>query len=100
MIAINGPAPDQAEPVARILDRLAGEITKAAQILRGVPAAAFPAWRHDGSIPADDERVTRARALLAEMHQPLTMSPGDVRHLLSRFQRGVTELLDVIDGKR
>jgi hypothetical protein len=63
-------------------------------------AAAFPAGRGrlDGSIPADDERVTRARVLLAERHQPITMTPGDVRHLLARFQRRVVELLQVIDG--
>ena len=45
-----------------------------------------------------DERVTGARTLLAEHHQPLTMTPGDVRNLLARFQRRVAELLEVIDN--
>ena len=85
--------PDQAEPVARILDRLSQEITQAAAMLRGGPAAAFPPWR-------TDPRVTRARGLLGEHHQPLVMTPGDIRHLLARFQRAAAELLDVIDGQR
>jgi hypothetical protein len=69
-------------------------------------SAAFPSWRTapaariDGSVPVDDERVTRARALLAEQHQPLTMTPGDVRKLLARFQRRTVELLEVIDARR
>ncbi len=94
--------PDQAEATARILDRLSEEIQEAAAMLRGVPAAAFPPWRGprlDGSIPADDERITRARGLLAEHHQPIAMSPDDVRQLLARFQRCTAELLAVADGE-
>ena len=49
-------------------------------------------------MPADDERVTRARRLLAEMHQPLVMPPGDEKHLLARFQRAAVKLEEVIDG--
>jgi hypothetical protein len=166
--------PDQADHVARILDRLSEEIAEAAGMLRtapGAPAApggpsynpwgvvrlvtrelardgvksrfgaeadlsevvghaaellealgvvpvvpadddaglsaAFPPWRIapkgrpriDGSIPAGgDERVTRARALAGEHHQPLTMTPGDLRTLLARYQRRVAELLEVIDS--
>jgi hypothetical protein len=96
--------PAQAEATARILDRLAEEITDAAGMLRGARpesaprradlSPAFPAWRGAG----EDERITRARTLLAEHHQPLVMTPGDVRHLLARFQRRTVELLEVIDG--
>src|SRR6266851_3773737 len=89
--------PDQAEPVSRILDRLSEEIAEAAGMLRGAPPVTRP--RLDGSVPAGgDERVTRARALVAEHHQPLTMTPGDLRTLLARFQRRTVELLAVIDG--
>jgi hypothetical protein len=88
--------PGQAEHTARILDRLSEEITEAAAMLRG----AWPAARLDGSIPVDDERVTRARRLLREHHQPIALSAVELRHLLSRFQRGTVELLDVIDGDR
>jgi hypothetical protein len=65
--------------------------------LAGPLAASRPA-RIDGSVPADDERVTRARVLLAEQREPLTMTPGDLRSLLARYQRRVRELLDVVDG--
>jgi hypothetical protein len=80
-------------------------------------SGAFPAWRAeparpaaagrpnptgrprlDGSLPAGDERVNRARILLAERHEPLTMTPGDLRGLLARQQRVVAGLLEVIDG--
>jgi hypothetical protein len=88
--------PDQAEHIARILDRLSEEIADASAMLRGT----WPVTpRLDGSIPADDERVTRARVLLAEQHQPAAMSPGDVRTLLARFQRCAVELLAVADGE-
>src|SRR5450755_1773278 len=79
--------PGQAEATARILDRLAEEIREAAAMLRGrgaadpSPGTPVPAGRQriDGSIPAGgDERVTRARMLLAERNEPLTMTPGDV----------------------
>jgi hypothetical protein len=55
--------------------------------------------RLDGSIPADDERVTRARGLLGEHHQPVALSHADLWHLLARFQRCTVELLAVIDGE-
>jgi len=45
----------------------------------------------------EDPRVTSARELMAEHHQPITMTPGDVRHLLARFQRRVHELLELLD---
>lgn len=97
--------PGQAEATARILDRLSEELAETAGMLRGA-SAAFPAWRTasaarprlDGSVPAEDERIAAARALLAEQHQPIVMTPGDVRHLLAHFQRRVVELLEVIDG--
>jgi len=90
------PVPaDQAEPVARILDRLSEEITEAAAMLRGAEPARP---RLDGSLPAGDPRVNRARELLAEHHQPLTMTPGDVRHLLARIQRAAVELLEIVNG--
>ena len=65
---------------------------------------AFPSWRAvpagrpraDGSVPAGgDERVIQARMLLAEDHQPLTMTPGDLRQLLARYRQRVHELLEV-----
>jgi hypothetical protein len=46
--------------------------------------------------PAGDPRVMRARELLAELHQPLSMSPGDVRALLARYQRHLHELLEAL----
>jgi hypothetical protein len=65
---------------------------------------AFPSWRAvpaggprvDGSVPAGgDERVIQARMLLAEHHQPLTMTPGDLRKLLARYRQRVRDLLEV-----
>jgi hypothetical protein len=49
-----------------------------------------------GSIPAGDERVTRACELLAERPEPLIMAPGDLRTLLARYQRRLRELLEVV----
>jgi hypothetical protein len=49
-----------------------------------------------GGDPAGDPRVAAARELLAEHHQPLVMTPGDLRTLLARYQRAVAELLDVL----
>ena len=63
-----------------------------------IPPVPGDAPRLDGSVPADDERVTRARALLSEMHQPIAMNMDDLRHLLARFQRAAAELLAVVDG--
>lgn len=80
--------PAQAQATARILDRLSEEISEVAAMLRGVQPQA--------SGTAADPRVIRARELLAEHHQPLVMSPGDVRHLLARFQRRTAGLLDYI----
>ena len=49
-----------------------------------------------GGDPAGDPRVVRARELMAEHHQPLTMTPGDLRALLARYQRHLHELLDAV----
>jgi hypothetical protein len=49
-----------------------------------------------GGDTAGDPRVVRARELMAEHHQPMVMTPGDLRALLARFQRAAQELLDVI----
>ncbi len=88
--------PDQAEATARILDRLAGEISQTAGMLRA-SAASVP--RIDDSIPAGgDERVIRARILLAEKYEPLTMTPGDLRALLARYRQLVSELVAAADG--
>jgi hypothetical protein len=38
--------------------------------------------------------AARAHDLLAEDHQPLLMTPGDVRALLARTQRRLQELAD------
>ena len=65
---------------APTLDELAAKLDKT-----GAPAGI-----------ASDPRVTRARELAAEHHQPLAMTPGDVRHLLARWQRSGTELLDLL----
>ena len=46
---------------------------------------------------SEDPRIIRARRLVAEHHQPITMSSGDLRKLLARFQRRTAELLEVID---
>jgi hypothetical protein len=61
-------------------------------------AMLLDAWIHDRE-QAADPRIVRARSLAAEHHQPVLMTPGDVRHLLARYQRGVVELLAVIDGE-
>lgn len=88
--------PDQAESTARILDRLAGEISQAAGMLRG---AAVSRPRLDSSIHASgDKRVIRARLLLAEKSEPLTMTPGDLRTLLARYRQLVAELIAAADG--
>jgi hypothetical protein len=86
------PVPsDRAEETARIMDRLAGEISQAAGMLR---AAAVSLPRIDGNIPAgSDERLTRARLLLAEKHEPLVMTPGDLRQLLARYRQQVAEMV-------
>ena len=47
-------------------------------------------------VPADDPRVARARELAAERHQPLTMTPGDLRVLVGCWQRAATGLLDLL----
>jgi len=41
--------------------------------------------------------AARAHDLLAEDHQPLTMTPGDVRALLARTQRRLQELADAVE---
>jgi hypothetical protein len=38
-----------------------------------------------------------ARMLLAEGHQPLTMTPGDLRTLLARYQHRLQELADAAE---
>ncbi len=51
-------------------------------------------------IPAGaDPRIIAARELLGAHHQPLVMAPGDLRPLLSRHQRGLAGLLDVLGQK-
>ena len=45
----------------------------------------------------EDPRITSARRLLAEHHQPITMTPGELWKLLAWFQRRTAELLAVID---
>ena len=49
-----------------------------------------------GGDAAGDPRITAARDLLAERHQPVTMTPGDLRALLARYQRRLHELLDAL----
>ena len=49
-----------------------------------------------GGDQAGDPRIVRARELLAEHHQPMTMTPGDLRALLARYQRRLHELLDAL----
>jgi hypothetical protein len=39
----------------------------------------------------------RAHALLAEDHEPLVMTPGDVRALLRRYQHRLQELADAAE---
>jgi hypothetical protein len=41
--------------------------------------------------------AVRAHMLLAEGHQPLTMTPGDLRTLLARYQRRLRELADAVE---
>lgn len=41
--------------------------------------------------------AARAHALLAEDHQPLTMTPGDLRALLRRYQHRLQELADAAE---
>jgi hypothetical protein len=105
LVEVSGRIPvrhaDQAEPIARILDRLAEEISEAAGMIRWTAGsqpgtAPRPGRRIDGSVPAGgDERVIQARILLAEHRQPLTMTPADLRKLLTRYQQCVRELLEV-----
>jgi hypothetical protein len=40
--------------------------------------------------------AVRACALLAERHQPLTMTPGDLRTLLGRYQRRLHDLAEAV----
>jgi len=47
-----------------------------------------------------DQRVDRARALLAEHHQPVAMDRGQLWRLLARFQRATAELADVVGETR
>jgi hypothetical protein len=50
---------------------------------------------------SDPERVAvaaaLAHALLTESHQPLLMTPGDVRALLARTQRRLQDLADAVE---
>jgi hypothetical protein len=41
--------------------------------------------------------AARAHDLLAESHEPLVMTPGDVRKLLARYQRRLQELADAVE---
>jgi hypothetical protein len=41
--------------------------------------------------------AVRAHMLLAEGHQPLTMTPGDLRALLSRYRHRLQELADAVE---
>jgi hypothetical protein len=45
---------------------------------------------------AASDSVIAAIELLAEHHQPITMTPGDLRALLARYQRRLHELLDAV----
>jgi hypothetical protein len=38
-----------------------------------------------------------AHSLLAENHQPLTMTPGDLRKLLARYRRRLEDLADAVE---
>lgn len=49
-----------------------------------------------GGDPAGDPRIAAARELLAEHHQPITMTPRDLRALLARYQRRLHELLETL----
>jgi hypothetical protein len=44
-----------------------------------------------------DPRIASARALLAEQHQPITMTHAEIWALLARYQRRVHELLELLD---
>jgi hypothetical protein len=44
----------------------------------------------------EDPRITSARRLLAEHHQPITMTPGELWTLLAWFQRRTAEVLAVL----
>jgi hypothetical protein len=61
-------------------------------------ATLLDAWIRDRE-QATDPRIVRVRSLAAEHHEPLVMTPGDLRLLLAKFQRGVAELLEVVDGQ-
>jgi hypothetical protein len=41
--------------------------------------------------------AVRAHMLLGEGQQPLIMTPGDLRKLLARYQRGLQELADAVE---
>ena len=41
--------------------------------------------------------AARAHDLLAESHEPLVVTPGDVRALLARTQRRLAELADAVE---
>lgn len=45
-----------------------------------------------------DSRVTSARALLAEQHQPAAMTHAEVRALLARYQRRLHDLAGLAEG--
>jgi hypothetical protein len=47
-------------------------------------------------LAAGDPRVAAASELLGERHEPVTMTPGDLRTLLGRFRQAAAGLLDVI----
>lgn len=47
-------------------------------------------------VAASDPRVIAATELLAEHHQPITMTPRDLRALLARYQRRLHELLEAL----
>ena len=101
-----GPEADLSEvcgQAARLLEGLGVVPVVPADDPAGL-SIAFPSWRAvpadrprvDGSVPAgSDERLIQARLLLAEQHQPLTMTPGDLRQLLARYRQRVRELLEV-----
>ncbi len=79
--------PDISDPT---LAGLSGQITAAEK---------FPD-RHAGGEVASQEAAAiaavRAHRLLAERHEPLTMTPGDLRRLLARYQRALTELAEAV----
>jgi len=89
-LAMFPPDPDLPRLPSNALVGWAARMHSSAQLL--------DAWIRDRE-QAADPRIVRARSLAAEHHQPILMTPGDVRGLLARFQRGVVELLAVIDGQ-